>query len=117
MKVPHGEGLATRTGPESCVVGREAGGEALTGERAGRVLSREKGTPSRKWRSDRGADAVESGGRPHLERRERETPKDPARSETPSMYGSALRGNREVPRLSAAREGADRTGKSKDLRR
>ena len=41
MKEPHGEGLASHTGPESCAVVREGGGEALTGERAGRPLSRE----------------------------------------------------------------------------
>ena len=32
------EGLATRGGPESCVVAREGGGEALTGVRAGRAI-------------------------------------------------------------------------------
>ena len=32
MKESHGEGLATHAGPESCAVGREADGEALTGE-------------------------------------------------------------------------------------
>ena len=41
MKEPYGEGVATHIGPESCVVVREGGGEALTGVRAGRVLSRE----------------------------------------------------------------------------
>jgi hypothetical protein len=35
MEESYGEGLATRTGPESCAVGREVGGEALTGVRAG----------------------------------------------------------------------------------
>ena len=35
------EGLATHSDPESCAVVREGGGEALTGVRAGRVLSRE----------------------------------------------------------------------------
>ena len=117
MKESYGEGLATHTGPESCVVGREAGGEALTGVRAGRVLSRESNAPSHKRRPLRGADAVELSGRPHLGRRERETLRDPARSETPSMYGSTLRGNREISRLSAACGGADRTGKSEDVRR
>ncbi len=43
MKESYGEGLASRTGPESCVAVREGSGEALTGVRAGRVLSREKG--------------------------------------------------------------------------
>jgi hypothetical protein len=38
MKEPYGEGLASHTVPESCVVSREAGCEALTGARAGGVL-------------------------------------------------------------------------------
>ena len=50
MKESYGEGVATHTGPESCGAAREGGGEALTGERAGRVLSRERshhsGTPT-----------------------------------------------------------------------
>ena len=50
MKVLCGEGIASHTSPESCVLGREAGIEALTGERAGWVFSRE--------RLHRGADAV-----------------------------------------------------------
>ncbi len=41
MKVPYVEGLASHVGPESCVHIREGAGEALTGVRAGRVLSRE----------------------------------------------------------------------------
>ena len=41
MKEPYGEGPTTHTGPESCVVVREDGGEALTGVRAGRTWSRE----------------------------------------------------------------------------
>lgn len=117
MKVPYGEGLATRTGPESCAVGREAGGEALTGERAGRVLSRESQAPPRERRSVRGADAVRKGGRPHLRRREREMPKDPARSETPSMYPKRLAREPGDPASVCGQEGADRTGKSKDVRR
>ena len=39
MKEPYGEGVARRTGPESCVGRREAAGEALTGVHADRVLS------------------------------------------------------------------------------
>ena len=41
MKESHREGLASHSGPESCVYGREIGCEALTGVWAGRVLSRE----------------------------------------------------------------------------
>jgi hypothetical protein len=50
VRVHYGEGVATHTGPESCVRGREVTGEALTGDRAGQVLSRESKFP--------GADAV-----------------------------------------------------------
>jgi len=46
MKVQHGKGVANHSGPESCVPAREgsrflsgSGGEALTGENAGKVLS------------------------------------------------------------------------------
>lgn len=41
MKESYVEGLATHNGPESCVVIREGGIEALTGVCIGRVLSRE----------------------------------------------------------------------------
>ena len=60
MEVSYGEGLATHTGPESCAVDREVGGEALTGECAGRVLSREISGYQL-----RGADAVDTCGRSH----------------------------------------------------
>ena len=66
MQESYGEGVATHTGPESCAVVREDGGEALTGGRAGRVLSREIHTL-------RGADAVARGGRPHSARQSRES--------------------------------------------
>jgi RNA-directed DNA polymerase len=42
MKVQYVEDLASHDDPESCVGGREAVGEALTGEHAGGALSREK---------------------------------------------------------------------------
>ena len=51
MKVRQGEGLATRTGPESCVCAREGAGEALTGVCVGQVVSGESNEV-------RGADAV-----------------------------------------------------------
>ena len=43
MKVHYGEGVATHTGPEPCVVTREGGGEASAGERTGQPSSRESG--------------------------------------------------------------------------
>jgi hypothetical protein len=42
MKVPYGEGLATHTGPESCVYVRKGISEALTGDLRARLLSRER---------------------------------------------------------------------------
>ena len=41
MKKSNVEGIANHDGPESCAAVREDGGEALTGVRTGRVLSRE----------------------------------------------------------------------------
>ncbi len=46
MKVSHDEDLANHIGPESCVHPRKVLREALTGERAGWVLSRERGFAS-----------------------------------------------------------------------
>jgi hypothetical protein len=111
MRVSHGEGVATHTGPESCATARKDGSEALTGEGAGRVLSREMLNPLR------GADVLQAGGRPHPTRRQRETRWDPARSETPSTLRITSHGTREIPRPSAGVGAADRIGKSKDTRR
>lgn len=117
MKVSYVEGVANHNGPESCVVARESGDEALTGERTGRVLSREIHSLSRERQVLRDADAVGKGGRQHWAHRHREVCPDPARSETPSMYGNTLCGNREIPRLSAEERAADRIGKPRGVRR
>jgi hypothetical protein len=111
MKVPPGEGVAIRTGPEPCVAAREGSDEALAWGSAGWVLSREIHGPLR------GADVLEDSGRPHWTCRHREARLDPARSETPGMHGSISSGNRESPRSSAGEGSADRIGKSKDARR
>ena len=42
MKVPDGEGVANRTGPESCVYTRKGMGEVLTGDVQAGLLSRER---------------------------------------------------------------------------
>jgi hypothetical protein len=60
---------------------------------------------------------VEIVGRQHRVHRHRKVYQDPARSETPCMYASALCGNREIPRLPAEERTADRIGKSMDVRR
>src|SRR5437879_5418244 len=56
MKELYGEGPASHTDPESCVVSRKAGHEALTGAHAGGALSREIS-------GNQDADAVYSAGR------------------------------------------------------
>ena len=110
MKESYVKGLAAHSGPESCVVAREGRGEALTGGRVGRVLSRER-------KLLRGADAVGESGRPHSSHRYREMRRGPARSETPCMYGNTSRENREIPCPPAADGVVGRVGKSKDMRR
>ncbi len=117
MRDSYKQGLAAQFGPESCAVVRKDEGEALTGGRAGRVLSCEIHAPMRECRVLRGADAVEVGGRRNSSRRYRERRRGPAQSETPRMRRNTLHGNREVPVLSAARKATDRIGKSKDERR
>jgi RNA-directed DNA polymerase len=110
MKESYGKGLATHTGPESCGAAREGGVEALTGVRAGRVLSRERTFL-------RGADAVRRSGRHNRLPRYRERQSDPARSQTLCTYGNTSRENREIPCLPAVDEMAGRVGKSIDVRR
>ena len=117
MKVLNSEGGASHTGPESCVVAREDQDEALTGEGAGRVCSREIHALGREPEAFWGADAVEIGGRQNCVSRQGQTHVDPARSETPSTHRITSRGNREISRSSAEKVSADRIGKSKDARR
>ena len=89
MQVLYVEDLANHDDPESCVGIRKDDGEALTGEHAGRVLSREKFTVQ-------GADAVEISGRQHGLGRYGEHQPGPAWSETSRTRGSHLHGNREI---------------------
>jgi RNA-directed DNA polymerase len=116
MEVPYGEGIAGHTGPESCGGARESAAEALTGERAGWVLSREILDP-RETGVLRGADAVRSCGRQHRTCRKREARTDPARSETPRMHGSISHGSREIPRPAAEVGVAVRAENPKGARR
>jgi hypothetical protein len=108
MQVSYVEGIANHNGPESCGAAREGGDEALTGERTGRVLSREIYALPRKRQVLRDADAVEIGGRQHWAQRHRKVSLDPARSETPSMCRNTLCGNREIPRPPAEERTAGR---------
>jgi hypothetical protein len=88
VKVLYGEGVATHTGPEPCVVAREGRGEASAGDRAGWPPSRESVfsrvltvLPNRK--ATRSAASTRVAARPGVVR-------------DPSMHGRSLRGNREV---------------------
>lgn len=116
MKVSYSQGLANQIDPKSCVRTSNRPGEALTGERAGRVLSREIHDPRRS------ADVLGDHGRPHCSKSlagrpaRRETWTGSARSETPDMHGCTLRGNRESLCLPAEKR-AGCIGKSKDTRR
>ena len=110
MKDSYSEGPANHTGPESCGAAREDGVEALTGEGAGRVFSRERVIL-------RDADAVRRGGRQHRMRRYREAHSSPARSETPSTYRNTSHGNRDIQRSPRAEHALGRIGKSEDTRR
>ena len=108
MKESYVKGLANHNDPESCGGARKSDGEALTGESAGRVLSREKDLV-------RDADPVGVRGRPQPTRRNGKARRYPARSETPGMHGSNLRENREI--LRPPTKGVGRIEKSKDVRR
>jgi hypothetical protein len=85
------EGLANHDGREPCVGAREGAGEASVAARAGRAIEPRNNRV-------RGPDAVYGSGRQHCRRRYRESLVGPARSETPCMYGTFMRENREVPR-------------------
>src|SRR5262249_30065833 len=80
---------------ESCVDGRKAGGEALTGAHAGQPLSceiRQPGVPTPLSEAE-GHAGIGATGKPIS---------DPAQSKTLRMRGHSLHGNREIPTPPAA---------------
>src|SRR5579885_304452 len=119
MQESHGKGPASHPDPESCVDGRKAGGEALTGAHAGQPLSCEiiqSGVPTPLSEAE-GHAGIGATGQPIS---------DPAQSKTPRMRGNSSHGNREIPasfilwvdRLEKAASRTSRThgvGKSDDL--
>ena len=109
MKVSNVKGVANRDDPESCVVWGDPQGEALTGEGAGWVLSREMELAG-------DADPVGVRGRQQPMFRFGKGRWYPARSETPRMHGGNLRENREILRLPRP-ACLGRIVKSKDVRR
>jgi len=109
MKESHVKGLANHSGPESCVEWSNSLGEALTGESAGWVLSREKGQSSG-CRPCLGMGKATING-PHWQ-----GPLVSRAVGDPSRHGNNMRENREILRSpKPARLG--RIEKFKDVRR
>jgi RNA-directed DNA polymerase len=91
MKESYGEGLASHTGPESCVGRRKAAGEALTGVHADQTLSSEikpSGTPTLFTQAEGNMVYDDS----------RKSQASPAESKTLCMRGNSLHGNRRSRR-------------------
>jgi hypothetical protein len=74
VRVHYGEGVAIHIGPESCAGAREGIGEALTGERIGQAIERER-------RIVPGADDVRTSEGKTAGYANRECPDDPAWSQ------------------------------------
>jgi len=117
MKESDSEGIANHAGPESCVTTRKGEGEALTGVRTGRVLSREIGAPMQSigqsrvptpWRKAEGETGCAASARHAGTLRGRKTP---------DTYEINLRGNREILGSSAVEGTADRIVKPEGKRR
>ena len=109
MQVRCSEGVAIHTGPESCVSGREARGEALTGERIGQPLSREKSLIL-------GADAVHKA-QGNMSGRDSARPGRPGVVRDPGMCRRSLHGNREISRSTARQQPSVRIGKARSRSR
>ena len=104
MQEPYEEGPASHLDPESCADGREAGREALTGARADTVSSCDK--------ANRGAESMSPDERHTVGDAHRESPPDPAQSQTRSMSGTPSHGTWEIPRVSGGASRSDRSEKA-----
>ena len=94
VKVQTMKGVANRIDPESCIVAREGGGEALTGERAGQAIEpRKMGRLGCRRRPAHAEGNITDAAIA----RQRWTPRG---LRTLSMHGNTLRGNGEIPGLS-----------------
>ena len=109
MEVRYDEGVATRIGPEPCVVGREARGEASAGDGAGQPLSRERITVP-------GADAVVMA-EGDMDGRASASARRPGVVKDPGMRRRSLHGNREISCPSGAFAPPDRVGKARSRSR
>ena len=104
MRVLYDEDLASHIGPESCGQACEGVSEALTGERAGRPLSRDS-------QQHRSADGVGPYGRQHGRARYSECPARLRVVVDPGMHGSSLHGNREISRSTVQSNGRPASGR------
>jgi hypothetical protein len=109
VQVPYDEGVAIHIGPESCAVAREGLGEALTGERIGQPLSRERvlswvPTPCTRWKATSSGRDSARPGRPGVVR-------------DPGMCRRSLRGNREISRSAVRQSPPVRIGKARSRSR
>ena len=110
MKVRYDEGVATRVGPEPCIVAREGRGEASAGEHVGQPLSRESHSSQVptllfEWKATRTAAPSRATVRPGV-------------VEDPGMHGRSLHGNREISRLAEPPQAASvRIGKARSRSR
>jgi hypothetical protein len=109
VEVPCDEGVAIHIGPELCAAAREGRGEALTGERIGQPLSRERvqlrvPTPC-KWGKVKREGAVSL------------VPERPGVVRDPGMCRRSLRGNREISRSTAWQSPSVRIGKARSRSR
>jgi hypothetical protein len=109
VQVPYDEGVANHIGPESCAVAREGLGEALTGERIGQPLSREKSLIL-------GADAVHKV-EGNMSGRDIARPGEPGVVRDPGMCRRSLRGNREISRSTVWQLPPVRIGKARSRSR
>ena len=112
MQVPHNQDLASQVVPESCVAGREARGEALTGVRVGQPLSHEMfiqtwvPTPLL-WRKATRVGALS------------QVPVRPGGVKEPGMHVRSLHGNREIcePTTRGTNPAVARIGKARSRSR
>jgi RNA-directed DNA polymerase len=104
MKEPHKKGVAIHLGPESCADGREAVGEALTGENTGQVFSSEiitlVGRPCRVMGKATAGAALG------------EQPTNTTESKTLCTCGNSVRENRETQEIPMAGGGMGRSEKA-----
>jgi hypothetical protein len=105
MKEPHRKGVANRSNPESCAGGGNTAGEALTGAHAGQ--------PSNSEITSIGVPNSSSEGEGHTANSvQRELFSDAAESETLSMCGNSMHGNRETLETPAPDGGGGRSEKA-----